>query len=174
VTALRFPDPRLADERVRLRPWTVADLPAVEEAVLDPAIVRFNGLPQPFDAGAWFERMPAERTEGKALRMLIADPADDRLLGAIALHKLRLDEGIGELGYWVAREAREARGRGVATSAVRLLTGWAQERLRIRHIEAIPHAANVASRRLLERCGFVLEGELMEGETPALRYVLTA
>jgi RimJ/RimL family protein N-acetyltransferase len=169
MTPLRFPDPPLADGPVRLRGWTAADLPGVESAVRDPAIKRFNGLPDPFDAGGWLARMPAERAEGTALRMLIADAASDEMLGAIALHRLRLAEGAGELGYWLSAHAR---GRGVATVAVRLLTCWAARDLALRRFEAIADVANVASARLLQRCGFVREREIVEGTRRAVRYAL--
>src|SRR6266536_2934829 len=45
VTPLRLPDPPLADERVLLRPWQVADLAVIELASRDPAItVGVSGL----------------------------------------------------------------------------------------------------------------------------------
>jgi RimJ/RimL family protein N-acetyltransferase len=167
--ALTPPDPPLGDDRVLLRAWRAEDLGDVKEAVRDPVIARFNRLGEGFDVEAWFERMPAERADGRALRLRISDPVDDTLLGAVSLHALELTLGRAMLGYWLAPEAR---GRGVATSAVRLITGWGRSELGLRRFEAITLAANGPSRRLLERCGFVASGELLDDGEPAVRYAL--
>lgn len=158
MPALAYPDPPLRDEHVLLRPWREEDLPAIAEAADDAAIARWNHLPQPYDLAAvrrWYESIPAGLAAGSTLRMLIADARDERrVLGAIAV--FGLEAGSAEVGYWLAAHAR---GRGVASSPLRLLTLWAFERLGLRRLTARPDAGNVASRRLLERCGFVREGE---------------
>ena len=53
-----------------------------------------------------------------------------------------------------------ARGRGVATEAVRRLTGWALSELGALRIELWISVANEASKRVAERCGYVREGVL--------------
>jgi RimJ/RimL family protein N-acetyltransferase len=60
-----------------------------------------------------------------------------------------------ELGYLVAPEAR---GRGVATEALRLLTEWAFSSLDAMRIELLIAVDNPASKRVAERCGYVREG----------------
>jgi RimJ/RimL family protein N-acetyltransferase len=62
-----------------------------------------------------------------------------------------------ELGYVVAPAAR---GRGVATAALRALTDWAflaEDALRI---ELLISVQNAASKRVAQRCGYVREGVL--------------
>jgi ribosomal-protein-alanine N-acetyltransferase len=66
-------------------------------------------------------------------------------------------EGRCELGYWMARDSR---GCGLATRAVRLLSGWAFENLSVDRIEIHAEPENVASRRVAERAGFTFEGVL--------------
>jgi hypothetical protein len=56
-----FPAHPLGDGVVTLRPWTEADLPAIEAATRDPEIFRRNRLPQSFDAAAWFEESSVEQ-----------------------------------------------------------------------------------------------------------------
>ena len=62
-----------------------------------------------------------------------------------------------ELGYIVAPGAR---GRGVATQALRRLTDWAFATLGALRITLIIDAENAPSRRVAERCGYVHEGTL--------------
>ncbi len=62
-----------------------------------------------------------------------------------------------ELGYAIAPSAR---GRGVATEALRQLTAWALSELDVLRIELRINVDNEASKRVAERCGFVREGVL--------------
>jgi RimJ/RimL family protein N-acetyltransferase len=174
VAMLEFPDPPLCDSEVVLQPWTEGDVDAVVKLAADPAIVRWSHLPSPFDhAGVWrwFYAMAPDRAAGTALKMKIAGAGKDRLLGAIALMRIDWDSRSGELGYWLAASAR---GRGVATRAIGLLTRWALAELRLGRIDAIPDLDNGASRRVLERCGFMFERELLDRTPPAGLYSLHA
>jgi ribosomal-protein-alanine N-acetyltransferase len=61
------------------------------------------------------------------------------------------------LRYWLLPESR---GRGLATSAARLLIAWAFSTLRLGRLAAFIEPGNSASQAVLERCGFVQEGLL--------------
>ena len=54
----------------------------------------------------------------------------------------------------------EARRRGIATRAVRLLARWAFDELAIARLELTCGPDNEASQRVAARCGFVREGVL--------------
>jgi RimJ/RimL family protein N-acetyltransferase len=60
-----------------------------------------------------------------------------------------------ELGYMVAGWAR---GRGVGTEALRQLTRWALDERGAQRLSLIINVGNEPSRRVAERCGYVLEG----------------
>ena len=62
-----------------------------------------------------------------------------------------------EIGYWLSESLW---GRGITTEAVVLVTGYAFERLNMLRIFALPFADNLASRRVLEKAGYVFEGIL--------------
>ncbi len=71
------------------------------------------------------------------------------------------------MSYWVFPQFR---GRGFASSAVRLVCGWAFEQLRIARIELYIEPDNVESRKVARRAGFSEEGVLREHEqTPGGR-----
>ena len=73
--------------------------------------------------------------------------------------KTRIDRAAREveLGYMVAPSAR---GRGVATEALRLLTAWAFEKLGAVRAELVISTENEASKRVAERCGYQREAVL--------------
>ena len=70
-------------------------------------------------------------------------------------------KGAREVGYWIGREFW---GRGVATRALQQFL----ELITVRPLHAVLAPHNVASRRVLEKCGFRFENE--EGDE--LRLVL--
>lgn len=81
---------------------------------------------------------------------------DDALVGGLTLANIR--RGVaqaGNLGYWMG--APFAR-HGYMTQAVRALIPFAFGALRLHRLEAACIPTNLASNRLLQRCGFVREG----------------
>jgi RimJ/RimL family protein N-acetyltransferase len=63
----------------------------------------------------------------------------------------------GEIGYWMAPEARR---RGIGARATRLLAEWAVSALGLERLELMANPDNEASQRLAERAGFTREGVL--------------
>ena len=62
---------------------------------------------------------------------------------------------IAEVSYFLRASAR---GRGLATRAVRLVAGWAFDELEVARIELRVHPENLASLRVADRAGFTREG----------------
>jgi RimJ/RimL family protein N-acetyltransferase len=154
---LPLPDPELADDAIRLRPPTAADVGAIAAACQDPDIQHFTFVPVPYaeeDARAWVAAAPAVRGAGTALNLLAVDRADDTVLGAVGLLRPDRDARSVEIGYWVAPDAR---GRGVATRAVRLLAPWALDTLRLARVALDVDVPNAASRAVARRAGFTPE-----------------
>ena len=169
-----FPDPPLADGVVALRAWRDHDVPALVAAMRDPEIAHWTFVPWPYgEADAWefLARQARERLAGESLTLaIVRAERGPGLLGAIGIEPLHLAGGRGELGYWVAREAR---GRGIATRAVSLLSAWAFAELALERLEILPFAGNVASERVAERAGFrrerVLPGHRLHRTSGELR-----
>ncbi|MBV8087461.1 MAG: GNAT family N-acetyltransferase [Chloroflexi bacterium] len=77
------------------------------------------------------------------------------VLGRVGLDDLRWDTAAANVGYWV----RTSRTRqGIATRAVRLLAEFAFEQLDLQRLELIIATDNLASRRVAEEAGAVIEG----------------
>jgi [ribosomal protein S5]-alanine N-acetyltransferase len=83
---------------------------------------------------------------------------DGAAAGAIGFHlKKDVRRLSAEIGYWLGEEFW---GRGIATEALRAVTDYAIEHHGLTRIYAVPFAWNVASCRVLEKAGYVLEGRL--------------
>ncbi|HEY2202059.1 MAG TPA: GNAT family protein [Solirubrobacteraceae bacterium] len=159
--ALPLPEPPLTDGVVSLRPWCDTHVTEVATWGHDPEIVRWSGVPvdQTADtARAFFARTEQARQAGLMVALAIADTESDRVLGSCDVRRPDpLDFAIGELGYVLVANAR---GRGVATRTVRLLTEWSFGELAMQRVQALVHPENPASARVLERVGFQREGLL--------------
>jgi RimJ/RimL family protein N-acetyltransferase len=81
--------------------------------------------------------------------------ADGRLVGRGGLHTIDWSIPKFEIGYWVRSSCA---GQGIATEATRALAEFARDELSARRIEIGSDARNLASRRVAEKSGFVLEG----------------
>jgi RimJ/RimL family protein N-acetyltransferase len=151
--------PTLRDGDLTLRPPLPGDAEAVTAACQDPAIQRWTFVPSPYrreHAEEWLAAAPGRARAGEVVTLLALD-GEDRLAGSFSLLEIDLERGYGEIGYWVAAEAR---GRGIATRATRLVHEWATAELGLRRLEILPHADNAPSRRVAERCGYRDTGEL--------------
>jgi RimJ/RimL family protein N-acetyltransferase len=152
--------PSLADEVVLLRPWRETDVPAQLEAFSDPFFQRFSDwAPRTeADARAYLAAHEQARQRGEQIEFALVEPHDDNVvLGGGSLNNVDLEQGRAAIGYWLAPRAR---GRGVATHAVRLISCWAFRDLHVARLDLTCGPDNRASQRVAERCGFTREGVL--------------
>jgi RimJ/RimL family protein N-acetyltransferase len=82
---------------------------------------------------------------------------EEFLMGASWLPSLRFNPAALELGYWTVSQHR---GKGLATLTTKVLTAAAFEYLESDRVEVACNKENLASRRVIEKCQFKLEGEL--------------
>jgi RimJ/RimL family protein N-acetyltransferase len=95
------------------------------------------------------------RLEGSLLHFVIADRVTDAFLGEtmLALGEHR----VGEVGCCLVPAAR---GRGIATEALRLLTDWSFTALGLGRVQVFVAPENLPALRLAESAGFQREGVL--------------
>jgi RimJ/RimL family protein N-acetyltransferase len=150
-----YPEPPLRGTSFVLRPLRADDFaPAVELGHDEEAARWVPALPAD-DGPAVAAFYEACRREGGLLHLVVADSGTDAYLGEVMLAPV--ERGVGELGVGVLPAAR---GRGVATEALRLLAEWALDVLRFRRVQVLVATENVAALRLSERAGFRREGVL--------------
>jgi RimJ/RimL family protein N-acetyltransferase len=157
---LTAPDPPLADGAVRLEPLTRADHDGLEALIVEDEVRRFTLVPTnpaPGFVKGWIERYERGWSDGSCAGFSIRDHEAAGLIGFASIVHLDLDAREGEIGYLVAPAAR---GRGVATAAVLLLTRWGFEDLGLERLELRIDVANEGSVRVAERAGYRLDGVL--------------
>jgi RimJ/RimL family protein N-acetyltransferase len=142
-----------------LVPFGEEHLAGVEAMLDDPDLLRFTRIPEPVPPGfarTWFERYGEARGDGSREAFAIVDDGGE-FLGLALAPQIDRETRTAELGYVVAPAAR---GRGVATEALRQLTDWAFAELGMLRLELMISVENTGSKKVAERCGYVREGVL--------------
>jgi RimJ/RimL family protein N-acetyltransferase len=141
--------------RIRLRAYRESDVPDLLATWNDEQMRLWSKGPRD-DAGArdWFESRN-DWTDGEHASWAVTDDTD-RLLGSVSLHHIAHEHAATQIGYWVSPWAR---GRGVATGAVRLAVSYAFTELGLVRVALYHAVENVASCRVAGASGFRLEGE---------------
>jgi RimJ/RimL family protein N-acetyltransferase len=153
------PDPPLEDGVIQLRWLRAEDAEAVTAACQDPQIPRWTFMAEGLtleQAAEWIEQSREKRAAGTGARFAIVDVDNDSLLGQVGV-AIDRERQSGETFYWVAADAR---GRGVATTALRLISRWALDVLALERLELFIDPDNTPSQRVAERSGYLREGIL--------------
>ena len=145
---------------VRLTPFDPSHLAAFAALADDPDVQRFTRFPASPPANfaqTWLRRYEEGRRDGTREAFALLDPAAGEFLGIGVAPRIDQPGRTAELGYLVAPAAR---GRGVATEALRLLTAWGFSEVGALRLELLISVENAASKRVAQRCGYVREGVL--------------
>jgi [ribosomal protein S5]-alanine N-acetyltransferase len=146
--------PVLSDGVVTLRPHRVDDVAAMVVMGNDDETRRWTPVPVPFTQQMgldWIDFSRARWSDGSMARWAIE--VGGRFAGNI---DVRVD-GRPTVGYTLAPSAR---GRGVATRALRTALSWAFEERGLPVMHWACDAGNLASWRVAHSCGFTFHGEV--------------
>jgi RimJ/RimL family protein N-acetyltransferase len=147
---------------VQIRPYRLDDAPLVFEAAreslteLEPWMPWCHEEYSIEDSRAWLEVQVPAFARGDTYEFAIVS-SDGHYLGGCGLNQIERANSRANLGYWVRTATTR---RGVATSAVRLLTKWAFQNTGLVRLEVVVAAENVASHRVAQKSGAVMEGVL--------------
>ena len=89
---------------------------------------------------------------------MVIERKDGTHIGELFFKGISAD-GIAEIGYGISEEYQN---NGYATEAVKSVLEWAFSHPEVVAIEAETDPDNAASKRVLEKCGFALNGVIGE------------
>ena len=113
-------------------------------------------FPHPYTEAHAAEYIAHFSTSNEELSFAIE--VDGEAVGGISLRPGTDIERVGaELGYWLGESLW---GRGITTSAIRLVTDYALNKKRLERVFAVPFTTNIASCRALEKAGYEREGTM--------------
>ena len=144
----------------KIRKWRPSDAAELAKVLSDKEILDNlrDGLPYPYteqDGAAFISAMlAADERETFAFAVTVQDKA----VGSIGVFRQgNVHRRTADLGYYIAKEYR---GKGMMTEAVRQICTYVFDNSDILRIYAEPFSYNAASCRVLEKAGFQYEGTL--------------
>lgn len=146
--------------RCLLREWRLSDAEALVHHANDRrvSIDLRDRFPYPYTAPHAAEWLGRNVGVTPPTAFAITESGRDEPLGGVGL---MLQEDVqrisAEIGYWLGVAAW---GRGLATDAVRAATAYAFDELGLERVFAVANTRNRASARVLEKCGYLLEGTM--------------
>jgi RimJ/RimL family protein N-acetyltransferase len=148
------PQPTIERDGLVLRPWGAGDAAILARAYADPEIRRWHvRTMDEQEARVWVrERHEMWRAESGGDWAVLEGQTP---AGRVALRKLDLHDGCGEVGYWVLPEQR---GRAIASRALVVLCDWLFGEAGLRRLELDHSSRNPASCRVAADAGFAAEG----------------
>lgn len=154
--------PALTTERLLLREFSLDDVPAVFEILSRE------------DVNAWMETEPMKSIEEAEVRIkgrmglfydkmgfrwaITQGEAPEKVIGSCGFFSVRRGTQTMETGYELHPDFW---GRGIMSEALQTMIGFAfspQDLLPVHRMEALVVPDNLASIRVLEKLGFILEG----------------
>ena len=146
-------------EGIHLRPWLFADAEHLAR-IADSKLIADNlrdGFPSPYsldDALNWLGMVIPQNDTTRFFAIVY----NKQLAGSIGIvSKSDIYRKNAEIGYYIGDEFR---GKGIATRAIRAVTSYAFSTFDIIRVYAEPFYDNQASRRALEKAGFIHEATL--------------
>lgn len=143
---------------ITLRPWNLNDAEQLSKIANNANIAKFmmNQFPHPYTLEN--AKMFINMASNNSPKNILAIDLNGTAIGGIGVH---LQPDIycknAELGYWLGEEYW---GKGYITTAVHVMIKYAFENFEIERIFAKPFGSNIASQKVLEKSGFILEAHL--------------
>ncbi len=151
--------PVIDAEKVRLRPLQAADVPDIKTWTTDISVYTYWGKgPGKTDRNPelLFERSPKPV---KSFRLGIEEKRSGRLIGEVWVYRIEKKR----MASVAIRLAAAWQGKGYGTEALLQMTLFCFRNTELQRLWAEVDVRNIASQRMLEKCGYIKEGVIRQG-----------
>ena len=154
------------EEYVILKPFSYEDIDEMIEMLKNPNVYKyiffapapeeeyrsiFNPMVEKFQEALKNNTLPEEM-------VFAIKTSKNEFIGELGIYANPEVEGVYEVAYQLKEEFW---GRGIATLVCDFATDFIFNKLKGHRAEASCYSLNIGSRKVLERCGYSLEGELV-------------
>ena len=155
-----YQKPVTETERLRIRPMGAADVPALTEWMPDPSIYTYWGKGP--SKGEKNPQLLFEKEERptKSLHLGIALKDADQVIGDIWVYLIENDR----MASVAVRLSSNYQGKGYGTEALSAMTKFCFENTELKRLWTEVDTRNIASQKMLEKCGYTREGLIRQGK----------
>jgi ribosomal-protein-alanine N-acetyltransferase len=167
------PFPNLETERLYLRRVVYEDVDEIFALRSDTEVMKY--IPRPLvnnteEALAHIAMIDEKIDSSEGINWAITLKGNPKLIGIIGHYKIKPENFRSEIGYMLLPEYH---GRGIITEAIKETLNYGFKKMKLHSVEAIIDPENLASERVLQKCGFVKEAHLKENEYYDGRFIDT-
>jgi RimJ/RimL family protein N-acetyltransferase len=156
--------PTIKTKKFILRPLKMSDKESLAKHVNYRAIARnLLVIPYPYklkDAKFWISKVLKYNKMKKPTDIIFGIEINGNVVGSIGIHRIK-EKHKAEIGYWLGKEYW---GKGIMSEAVKIISEYCFNKLKLRRIVAKVFLFNEPSKRVLEKNGFKMEGILRKEE----------
>ena len=155
-----FHKPTIETDRLVIRPMTAADVPALREWMPDKSLYTYWGK-GPSKAEKNPELMfEKEAKPTKSFHLGIEEKESGNVIGDLWVYLIEKDR-MTSVGI---RLSSKSQGKGYGTEALAATVEFCFTKTELKRLWAEVDVRNVASVRILEKCGFTREGMIRQGK----------
>ena len=163
----------ISTQHLLLRPFRQADIDNVFYGLSHPDVIRYYGVHYDSLAATqaqmdWFNELTATKT-GQWWAICSAD--DAVFYGAIGFNNWSRAHQKAEMGFWLLPQYW---GKGIIGEAITAACHFAVEHMQLHRIEALVETPNEASKKVLQKAGFQLEGTMQDCEVKNGQFISLA
>jgi len=157
-------------KRFILRPYGKSDEKSLVENINDWKVTQFmSNIPYPYtlkDARKWIKKCIKNTKKTNKTRIDFAVDINGEIVGGIDLHNI--EKHKAEIGYWLTRKLWN---KGIMTEALRIMTNYGFNELKLKRISATVDPKNKSSIFVLEKNKYKREGLLRDYAYKSGKYV---
>ena len=149
---------KLNGKNIILRPLKKSDVPEIFKYTKSADIPRFTFVPSPNteeNIQRFIRKTHLSARKGTDYVFGIVPHDSDEVVGTLGIHGISAVHKKAAIGYWLAKKYR---GRGIMPEAVGLALKFCFRELKLQRVHAGTLLDNIASQKLLKKCGFTHEG----------------
>lgn len=148
---------------IKIRKLKFSDAMDIYKNVKDKEVIKWTlSIPYPYpkDGAIKFIRKSHYKIKKKkSYDFGVVFKKTNRVIGIVSFNHVDWENKNAELGCWLGKKYWR---QGLMTEAVKLILKFGFKKLKLHRIFAGLFEGNIASKKLLEKCGFKLEGKIRE------------
>jgi len=154
-----------------LRPFKKGDEFSLAKNINNKKVIKnLLVVPSPYklkDAQNWVVKNLSEYKKKEPAMIGFAIDIGGEVVGSVGVHKI-VKSHQAEIGYWLAEQHW---GNGIMTEAVKLITKFSFNELKLERVYAYAFSFNKASQKVLAKAGFKFEGILKKNSKKGDKFI---